>query len=361
MERLIWHITDELSRDYTVHVVGPNNCGSRLPDGCSATEVKVSPVWWFIGASLVMSLVQAVRRRPRVVLAGSGLTAPIVWLAARLTGARCVAYLHGLDIDTKHRAYRLLWHPFLRHFDTIIANSRFTCNTARNAGITQDRLTILHPGVSLPDLSMARASRDAFRDRHDLGNVPLMLYVGRITKRKGLDVFIEQILPNIVRRHRTAKLVVLGDEPTMAVSRGDPVSGTIENALANCNLRSHVLFLGALAYDDPEISRAYFAADVHVFPVQNRPGDNEGFGMVAVEAAAHGLPTIAFSAGGVRDAVLEGVSGHLINPGDILGFSRAVSAELFDGVRPSRSARAFSESMEWRHFGEKLRSVLQKF
>ena len=50
--------------------------------------------------------------------------------------------------------------------------------------------------------------------------------------------------------------------------------------------------------DDQRLSDAYFAADVMVFPVLDLPGDVEGFGMVAVEAAAHGLPTVAFAVGG---------------------------------------------------------------
>src|SRR3546814_12930756 len=68
----------------------------------------------------------------------------------------------------------------------------------------------------------------------------------------------------------------------------------------------------------------YKAASAHIFPVREIPGDPEGFGMVAVEAAAHGVPTIAFATGGIVDAVAEGESGRLIRPGDYGAFAGVV-------------------------------------
>src|SRR3546814_16851853 len=65
------------------------------------------------------------------------------------------------------------------------------------------------------------------------------------------------------------------------------------------------MFLGTITVD-ALLSVVYKAASAHIFPVREIPGDPEGFGMVAVEAAAHGVPTIAFATGGIVDAVAEG-------------------------------------------------------
>lgn len=357
MERLLWHLVDELRKYQRIDVVGPPGCRILLPSGTRATEVTISTFPLFLVHTLWISLKEVIRRRPAVVIAGSGLTAPFAWLAARLTRARCIVYLHGLDIESKNIVYQLLWHPFLRRFDCIIANSGFTRSVAIKSGIDARRLHTVFPGVSLPDLSNSTAYRTAFRKRYDLDDAPLMLYIGRITKRKGLDIFVEEVLPNIVRRHPTAKLIVIGDEPALALKKSGSISARINGVLEQNELTSNVMFLGPRAHDDAEITEAYFAADVHVFPVQDRPGDNEGFGMVAVEAAAHGLPTVAYDVGGIRDAVLDGLSGHLIKPDDAVGFSAAVSYELRNGLRPSLSARNFAESLAWENFGHRLHSI----
>ena len=119
-------------------------------------ECPSSPLGKFIVYALIKAIRASQQLKPQIILAGSGLTAPIAWLAARLFGARCIVYLHGLDIEVKHPVYQWLWVPFFRHFDQVLVNSHFTQNLALEAGIPADRIRILHPGVTLPDLSEAQ-------------------------------------------------------------------------------------------------------------------------------------------------------------------------------------------------------------
>ena len=103
---------------------------------------------------------------------------------------------------------------------------------------------------------------------------------------------------------------------------------------------------------------AYMAADVMIFPVQEIPGDIEGFGMVAIEAAAHNLPTVAFAVGGVPDAVNDGISGSLITPGDNESFALETIKFLDPHSRLRTTSRQFAESFCWQAFGQRLRSIL---
>lgn len=356
MERLIWHIVDELGTGYDVHVVGPAGCGNHLPPQAGATEVPLRPLWRFLLHATLASLRLARQRKPQLVFAGSGLTAPLAWLAARLSGGRCVTYLHGLDIETRHPAYRLLWHFFLRRCDLVIVNSRFTRSLAEAAGIDPARLQILHPGVELPDLKMATQLRAEFRRRHRLDGSPVMLYVGRITARKGLLPFVRDILPSVLEAVPAAHLIVIGGEPSDALLSDGGILREIGQSLEETGLGPHVHFLGELQADDPEIEAAYFAADVLVFPVQDKPGDNEGFGMVAIEAAAHGLATVAFSAGGVTDAVIDGQTGFLAPSGRDDMFSDALIRLLREtgGSGIHDSAVDFAAGFSWPRFGERL-------
>lgn len=361
MERLVWHIVDELRADYRVHVIGPKGSSRQLPTGVTGRELPLRPLPWFLLRALLAALGSALRRRPRIILAGSGLTAPLAWLAARLTGAHSIVYLHGLDIEARQPLYRTCWHPFIRRCDRVLVNSHFTEQLAVAAGVAPERIAIIHPGVALPEMSGAQRRRAAFRERHGLGDAPLMLYVGRITARKGLAVFIRSIFPRIATEIANARLLVIGEEPTGALLPTTGEQERIDEALETTALRSKVHFLGEYGQNDPELDAAYFAADVLIFPVQQRPGDNEGFGMVALEAAAHGLPTVAFAVGGVPDALADGLSGRLVPVGDNARFAQAMIAELRQPATPAeRTARLrFAEGFAWPKFGERLRALLR--
>ena len=81
--------------------------------------------------------------------------------------------------------------------------------------------------------------------------------------------------------------------------------------------------------------------------------------MVAIEAAAHGLPTVAFATGGIVDAVAQGVSGMLVAPGDYEGLCDAAISMLSDAEGAWRdSAQAFARDFAWPCFGASLRASL---
>src|SRR5690606_3589327 len=104
---------------------------------------------------------------------------------------------------------------------------------------------------------------------------------------------------------------------------------TVESIQAQAEqtgVAGHLRFLGVIT--DAQLATAYEAADVHIFPVRYIPGDPEGFGMVAIEAAAHGTPTVAFATGGVIDAVASGQSGQLVPPGDYAALAQAALEAL---------------------------------
>lgn len=126
----------------------------------------------------------------------------------------------------------------------------------------------------------------------------------------------------------------------------------------NCTI--NVLLTGRL--DDDQLDALYAAARLFVFPVKDIPGDVEGFGMVAREAAAHGLPCVAFNAGGVADAVADGRSGTLVSPGDYLNMASTIRAYLKGAVTgvDADSCRRHAAGFAWPLYGEKLRALVRR-
>ena len=355
MERLNWHMADELSHHADVRAIGPAGSAALAPPGVRVAEAPLRPLWKFLLRARVLARREALAWRPDIVLAGSGLTAPIALSAARMCGARTAAYVHGLDIAVKHPVYRTLWLPALRRMDRVIANSRATAGLAREAGIEPGRIGIVHPGVELPPQLSEGEVVARFRAEHDLGDRRLLLSVGRLSARKGLREFVRDALPQIVDACPEVLLLIVGDAPAQALHARAQTPESIRAAAEASGMVDRVRFLGKLSDDD--LNAAYRSADVHVFPVRELPGDIEGFGMVAIEAAAIGVPTVAYAVGGVTDAVQEGVSGRLVRAGDAEAFADAVVENL---QRPlgKGGIRAFSARFDWNHFGNGVRSQI---
>ena len=358
MERLNHHMALQMAQEFDVAVIGPTGCRQLLPQDIEVHEVSVARLWRFFCGTLWTGIHVSRTFMPDIVLAGSGLAAPFAWLAARLAGARFAVYVHGLDLIAHHPVYRWFWRPFIRRADLCIANSRNTVHLAMAIGVPEERLRVIHPGVEMP----ATVPDDGqFSDRFDLGGRPLLLSVGRLIARKGLLEFVERALPGIVAEVPDVCLVVLGEEePNLLHGSSAGLGARIRVRARSLGLERNLRFVGT--QDDSVLSAAYSAADVHVFPVREVEHDVEGFGMVAVEAAAHGLPTAAFAVGGVPDAVGDGVSGCLVPPGD---YGRLCS-KIIEMIRSGKKAdqrlrmRAFAEQFSWPHFGENIRRELRR-
>lgn len=355
MERLNWHMVEELSRTAEVRVVGPAGSAALAPRGVAISEVPLTPLPRFLFQAQFLALREALKWRPDWVLAGSGLTSPAALFAARASGARAATYVHGLDLATVHPLYRSIWRPVLRRMDRVIANSEPTRRLAQHIGIAPERIGVVHPGVQEPSAS-AEAKWD-YRAANGLGDRPILVSVGRLSARKGLREFVEHSLPQIVAQLPDILLIVVGDSPRNALSATEQSKESIEATAGNAGVGDHVRFLGGVS--DFELSRILRAADIHVFPVRDIRGDPEGFGMVAIEAAAHGVPTVAFASGGTVDAVADGRSGRLVKAGDYESFAAAV-IEVYRGrASLTPSCMSFVDEFAWPKFGTRIVRELQ--
>lgn len=338
-------------------LVGPKGSAHYAPMGSEVEEIAAGPLPATVLSSITKGLRMARRTRPDVVLAGSGLTAPAAVLAARAAVAIPAVYLHGLDIVVPSHVYRLAWLPFVRRCHRVLVNSSNTAQLAIKAGVDPARIRVVHPGTELPRQDPTARAR--FRAKFGLDEAtPVLLSVGRLTGRKGLAEFVDKSLPRIVAEHPALRFLIIGDEASDALHRGKGAG--IGRVLAAAKLHG---IAGAIQWLGPsteaELADAYQGADLHVFPVRDVPGDVEGFGMVAIEAAAHGLLTVAFDVGGVSDAVVHGITGKLIQAGHYDEFTSAILSTLeLDPPQHAAAARAAMDRFSWGRFGHELINAL---
>ncbi|MDR0578434.1 MAG: glycosyltransferase, partial [Candidatus Accumulibacter sp.] len=176
MERLNLRMAEELSRAAEVRLIAPEGAENHVAKSIAVAAVPLDPLGRFLCAAGLRAFREARSWRPDVVLAGSGLTAPMALIAARACGARAAAYVHGLDLTVPHPIYRAFWRPALRRLDAVIANSQATSKLGQDIGLSIRRISVIPPGVDLlpaPDAS----ARERFRAAHDLGSGPVLLSV----------------------------------------------------------------------------------------------------------------------------------------------------------------------------------------
>jgi D-inositol-3-phosphate glycosyltransferase len=187
--------------------------------------------------------------------------------------------------------------------------------------------------------------------RHAVGlpdDHPIVLFVGRIQPLKAPDLAIRALAA--MTHHPTAELVIVGG--------ASGVDGVGEEALArrlaaDLGVESRVRFVAPQPHHI--LSSWYRAADLVIVPSRS-----ESFGLVALEAAACGIPVVASAVGGLLNIVHDGVTGHLVDGRDPERYARAMAQLLDDplgaaamGAAAAVRARRFT----WSFTAARLRRV----
>jgi glycosyltransferase involved in cell wall biosynthesis len=177
---------------------------------------------------------------------------------------------------------------------------------------------VLTRGVDLARFSPERRDPEFWPSR-GAGDGLKFLYVGRVSREKNLDALFEAFV-ELKRAGTAAELLIVGDGPYLA-------------ALRDRYRRGDVVFTGFLEGDD--LSRAYAAADVFVFP-----STTDTFGNVVLEAQASGLATIVSNQGGPAENVIDGRTGLIVDVGERGALRAAMERLLVDGDLRGRLAEA---------------------
>jgi glycosyltransferase involved in cell wall biosynthesis len=273
---------------------------------------------------------------PHIVNASTPKAGLLATVAGWLTGVPCrVHTLRGLRLDTTRGVQRgvlaaMTWLTCaLAH--RVICISPSLRRRAEDLGlVAAGKAVVLGAGSSngidlgpFTATDRDRAAAAALRRRLGIdGGVPVMGFVGRIARDKGM-VELAEAWRVLRRAHPDLHWLIVG--PPDAT---DAIPGAI---LAGLERDERVHLLGRT--DD--VVPAYLAMDVLVLPTHR-----EGFGNVLVEAAALEIPTVASAVTGCVDAVVDGVTGTLIRPGDPEELARAVDAYLRDPALRQAHGRA---------------------
>ncbi len=234
--------------------------------------------------------------------------------------------LHGAEVTVPGRlplSKQTLGHV-LRRSRHIVAAGGYPAAEAEHAAGRKLPITVVPPGVDVERFHpLTEAERLEARAHFGLPpDAELIVAISRLVPRKGFDTAIRAV----ARMRRSRPDLVL------AISGG----GRDEERLRKLTteLDAPVRFLGRVSNDD--LPRLYGCADIYSMLCRNRWGglEQEGFGIVFVEAAACGVPQVAGDSGGAAEAVADGETGIVVRrPEDLDEVVAAYTALLDDPAR----------------------------
>jgi glycosyltransferase involved in cell wall biosynthesis len=250
----------------------------------------------------------------------------LVWMLLQFAGAlrprRLVLTLHGSEVlrFAHHRWRRGLAARLLARADRISTLTAYTADLVRRHFPAAAGKLLLTPGALRSDFAVVPPAAPR------AGSGRVVLTVGRLHPRKGQLLTLQalQRLPEGLRA---------GLEYRVAGTEADPAyARRLRAEAARAGFR--VTFLGDVP--DAELPAVYAGADVFALTSIQHGHSVEGFGLVYLEASAHGLPVVAHAVGGVAEAVADGRTGRLVPPDRPEELTEAFARVLADGALRQR-------------------------
>jgi phosphatidylinositol alpha-1,6-mannosyltransferase len=233
---------------------------------------------------------------------------PLAALIARIQGAPLVLAIYGVDawVEPKNRFTLRL----LSAVDLVISISQITLDRFRAwSGVEAGKCAVLPNAVHAAAFGPGEKNVEF---AHQLGvkSAPVIMTFGRMPEEeryKGFDEVIEA-MPQLVQRLPGICYVAAGDGSDRK---------RLETKVQQLGVADHVIFPGRI--DEADKADLYRLADAYVMP-----SSGEGFGFVILEALACGIPVVASTADGTREAVRGGELGLLVDPRDTVGVENAI-------------------------------------
>jgi len=284
------------------------------------------------------------------VLLGDGVLGILGYLLKLVSAKPVACIVHGLDLTYSNALYQKLWvRIFLPRLDRLIAVGNATIHQGMLRGLPASKFVFIPNGVAAP-ASLAPCSRhdlEVFLNKKLPG--PVILTLGRLVKRKGVAWFIENV---VSRLDRDITYIIAGEGREQSA---------IMTAIHENKLQNRVQYVGGVSDRDKQL--LFCTADIFVQPNIKVEGDIEGFGLVVLEAATHGLVVIASDIEGLKDAIQDGQNGFLVAAGDAGAYRQKIQEVLKNPAEKeafSKKARDYTRNnYAWPQIASKYLDVMR--
>jgi phosphatidyl-myo-inositol dimannoside synthase len=355
IQEVLGRLAEGLTSAWDVTAIAPyQEHASQYDARVSFDLVRTRQRWHGLARAGVLAEMTAKgrRARPDLIFMGHLAIAPA---ATAVAGRRpMVALIHGSELwaQSSQLALRLA----KRRLTLALAVSRFTAAEASKAGVPPERMRVTPLAAVAPadpEDGEERLAELGLVDPYDGTVYPFFLTLARLVEpHKGQDVFI-RALPALLSRNPRLRYVVAGD---------GPLRSHLARIAASVGVTEAVRFVGAV---DGETKGALMRACTALVMLSRETpaaGAFEGFGIVYLEAALAGRPSIAGDAGGAPEAVLGGETGLLVDPRSVAAAvdaaSRLLEAPAYADELGERARRHAEKRYTWDHALRRVNAAL---
>jgi phosphatidylinositol alpha-1,6-mannosyltransferase len=252
-----------------------------------------------------------------VVLFGDGVLAPLgVCLKIFYPKKKFISIIHGLDITFAYKQsilgkiFRAVNIPAQKRMDKLIMVGNETINQAVKIGIPRDKCVFIPNGMDVSEKAQPHTRKDLEELLElNLNDKKIIFRAGRFVKHKGVEWFIRNVMPKLPENYI---LVAAGGVVAKKTAGDEDYFPRCLKAITELKLEQQVkLFPNIL---ESKMLILFNTADLYVSPNIKVPGTMEGFGINAIEGAGCGRVVLASDLEGLKDAVIEGKNGFLLEP-----------------------------------------------
>ena len=297
LEAYCFNLIERFQKDFSVHKITLSKSRVHL--------------LWFLPFSFLRALYLVRRYRIGAVHVCDGLMAPVGLLLKLIAHVKVAVTIPVLDITYNNPFYQWVVCNSVSRLDRVICVSNATRQECIDRGISPEKCLVIPNGIN-PDEAYIEKSKLKLRTllekqlKHRIEDKKLLVSVGRLVKRKGVLWFVENVMTRLDSGYQ---YIVAGNGPEYAA---------IQDAIRRLKLEDRVLMTGRVT--DETRNLLYNAADIFIMPNIIVPGDVEGFGIAIIEAGSCGLPGGGSDIQGIRDAVIDGLTGYRVREGVAEGF-----------------------------------------
>ncbi len=277
----------------------------------------------FVPFFVVYAFLRAVFTIPRsnhvkLIHLSDALLTPLGLALRTLLRVPVVVTVHGLDVTYSNRLYQWLIPKCLQRMDKVICVSSNTRQQCIRRGVPTSLCVVVPNGVNMLEFGDRQYTAQGMRNLQtaagrQLRGRKVLLTVGRLVERKGVVHFLTEVMPRMMAQRQDICYLIVGEGPQRDL---------LETRIASLHQEDHVVLLGRV--DDDTLRAAYHLADLFVMPNIPVQNDIEGFGLVALEAAAAGRYVVASRLDGIPEAIVPGENGILLDPLDSKAFADTI-------------------------------------
>jgi glycosyltransferase involved in cell wall biosynthesis len=237
-----------------------------------------------------------------------------------------------------NRVLRSYETKLMNRSDALIAVSRYTVGELTGLyGIEEEKIHVIYNGVDINKFK-PRPDRAELRRKFGLEEEKkIVLFVGRLYHRKGLEILLHSI-PPVIQEFGDVKFAISG-------TGYKKKEQSLRELAKQLDIEDYVTFLGYVP--DEKLPDLYSASDIFVLPAIY-----ENFPFAILEAQATGLPVISTKVGGIPEFLADKENGFLIDPGDPAQLTQRVLTLLQDpklaGEMGRRGRKLIEEKFAWR-------------